>query len=54
MDKLLECAEVNFRMLCDLIQYQLFKEAGAVSSVDEFLYLVHSGDACDIRAEDAD
>ena len=28
MDKLLECAEVNFRMLCDLIRYQMLKEAG--------------------------
>ena len=27
MNKLLECAEVNFRMLCDLIRYQMLKEA---------------------------
>ena len=54
MDKLLECAEVNFRMLCDLIRYQMLKEAGAVSSVEEFLYLVHPGDACDVQEGDAD
>ena len=28
MDKLLECAEVNLRTLCDLIRYQQLKEAG--------------------------
>ena len=54
MDKLLECAEVNFRMLCDLIRYQMLKEAGAVSSVEEFLYLVHPGDACDVQEGDTD
>ena len=54
MDKLLEYAEVNFRMLCDLIRYQMLKEAGAVSSVEEFLYLVHPGDACDVQEGDAD
>ena len=54
MDKLLECAEVNLRMLCDLIRYQMLKEAGAVSSVEEFLYLVHPGDACDVQEGDAD
>ena len=42
MDKLLECAEVNFRMLCDLIRYQQLKEAGVVNSVEEFLRLVLS------------
>ena len=54
MDKLLECAEVNFRMLCDLIRYQQLKEAGVVNSVEEFLYLVRPGDVCDIQEEDAD
>ena len=54
MDKLLECAEVNFRMLCDLIRYQQMKEAGVVNSVEEFLYLVRPGDVCDIQEEDAD
>ena len=28
MDKLLECAEVNLRTLCDLIRYQQLKDAG--------------------------
>ena len=54
MDKLLERAEVNFRMLCDLIRYQQLKEAGVVNSVEEFLYLVRPGDVCDIQEEDAD
>ena len=54
MDKLLECAEVNFRMLCDLIRYQQMKEAGVANSVEEFLYLVRPGDVCDIQEEDAD
>ena len=54
MDKLLECAEVNFRMLCDLIRFQQMKEAGVVNSVEEFLYLVRPGDVCDIQEEDAD
>ena len=54
MDKLLECAEVNFRMLCDLIRYQMLKEAGVVNSVEEFLQLVHPDDVRDISKEDAD
>ena len=54
MDKLLECAEVNLRTLCDLIRYQQLKEAGVVNSVEEFLYLVRPGDVCDIQEEDAD
>ena len=54
MDKLLECAEVNLRTLCDLIRYQQPKEAGVVNSVEEFLYLVRPGDVCDIQEEDAD
>ena len=54
MDKLLECAEVNFRMLCDLIRYQQLKDAGVVGSVEEFLYLVRPGDICDDQEEDAD
>ena len=52
MDKLLECAEVNFRMLCDLIRYQQLKEAGVVSSVEEFLWLIHPDDVR--NEEDAD
>ena len=52
LDKLLECAEVNFRMLCDLIRYQQLKEAGVVSSVEEFLWLINPDD---VRIEeDAD
>ena len=39
MDKLLECAEVNFRTLCDLIRYHRLKDAGVVNSVDESLRL---------------
>ena len=52
LDKLLECAEVNFRMLCDLIRYQQLKEAGVVSSVEEFLWLIHPDDVR--NEEDAD
>ena len=54
LDKLLECAEVNLRTLCDLIRYQQLKEAEVVNSVEEFLYLVRPGDVCDIQEEDAD
>ena len=54
MDKLLECAEVNLRTLCDLIRYQRLKEAGVVNSVEEFLQLVHPDDVRDISEEDAD
>ena len=54
MDKLLECAEVNLRTLCDLIRYQQLKEAGVVYSVEEFLQLVHPNDARDVQKEDAD
>ena len=43
MDKLLEDAEVNFRMICDMVRYQNMKEAGMVYSVDEFLQLLRSG-----------
>lgn len=41
MDKLLECAEIDFRTTCDLFRYQQMKKAGVVNSVDEFLQLVH-------------
>ena len=54
MDKLLECAEVNLRTLCDLIRYQQLKEAGVVNSVEEFLQLVHPDDVRDILKEDTD
>lgn len=39
MDNLLEQAEVNFRTLCDLLRYHYWKQAGAVSSVEEFIEL---------------
>ena len=32
MDKLLEDAEVNFHMICDMVRYQNMKEAGMVHS----------------------
>ena len=54
MDRLLECAEVNLRMLCDLIRYQQLKDAGVVNSVEEFLQLVHPDDVRDVQKEDAD
>ena len=54
MDKLLECAEVNLRTLCDLIRYQQLKDAGAVNSVEEFLQLVHPDDVRDVQKEGAD
>ena len=54
MDKLLECAEVNLRTLCDLIRYQQLKDVGMVNSVEEFLQLVHPDDVRDISKEDAD
>ena len=54
MDKLLECAEVNLRMLCDLIRYQQLKDAGVVNSVEEFLRLVRPDDVYEDQEEDAD
>ena len=54
MDKLLECAEVNLRTLCDLIRYQQLKDAWVVNSVEEFLQLVHPDDVRKISKEDAD
>ena len=52
MDKLLERAEVNFRMLCDLIRYQQLKEAGVVNSVEEFLSMVRPDDFRDMKREE--
>jgi len=40
MDRLLEIAEVNIRTLCDLLRYHYWKQAGAVSSVEEFMDLL--------------
>ena len=44
IDKVLECAEINFRTTCDLIRYRFMKEAGMVHSMDEFLALFCSDD----------
>ena len=52
IDKLLGCAEVNFRMLCDLIRYQQLKEAGVVNSVEEFLSMVRPDDFRDMKREE--
>lgn len=52
IDQLLECVEVNFRTLCDLIRYRHFKAAGMVTSVEEFLTLTHPDEAADLRKED--
>ena len=54
LDKLLECAEVNLRTLCDLIRYQQLKDAGVVNSVEEFLRLVRPDDVLDVQKEDPD
>ena len=53
MDQLLECVEVNFRTICDLIRYRHFKAAGLVSSVEEFLVLIHPDEAADSKEEKA-
>ena len=42
IDKVLECAEINFRTTCDLIRYRFMKDAGIVHSMDEFLALFRS------------
>lgn len=52
MDQLLECAEVNFRTLCDLIRYRYFKSAGLVNSVEEFLALAHPDERTDLKEEE--
>ena len=44
IDKVLECAEINFRTACDLIRYKFMKYAGMVHSMDEFLALFRSDD----------
>ena len=45
IDKVLECAEINFRTTCDLIRYRFMKDAGMVHSMDEFLALFRSDDS---------
>lgn len=52
MDKLLECAEVNFRTTCDLLRYQQMKKAGVVSTMDEFLQMVHPDESEEEQDED--
>ena len=42
IDKVLECAEINFCTTCDLIRYRFMKDAGMVHSMDEFLVLFRS------------
>ena len=42
IDKVLECAEINFRTTCDLIRYRFMKDAEIVHSMDEFLALFRS------------
>ena len=44
IDKVLECAEINFRTTCDLIRYRFMKDAGMIHSMDEFLALFRSDD----------
>ena len=44
IDKVLECAEINFRTTCDLIRYRFMKDAGMVHSMDGFLALFRSND----------
>lgn len=46
MDKLLEDAEVNFRMIWDMVRYQNMKEVGGYSG-DEFLQLLRSSRTTD-------
>ena len=41
IDKLLEHIEVNVRTMCDMVRYKFLRDAGMVSSVDEFLSLLH-------------
>ena len=45
IDKVLECAEINFRTTCDLIRYRFMRDAGMVHSMDEFLALFRSDDS---------
>jgi hypothetical protein len=52
MDKLLECAEINCRTLCDLVRYQYLKRAGIVNSVDEFLQMFHPEAEPDFAEDD--
>ena len=42
--KLLEVSEIDFRTRCDLIRYRMFRDAGIVETVDDFLRLLHPDD----------
>ena len=44
IDKLLECAEVNLRTICDMVRYKFMRDAGMVQSVEEFLALFRPDD----------
>lgn len=37
MNRLLECAEINFRTCCDMIRYSILRDEGVVHSVEEYL-----------------
>lgn len=39
--KLLEVSEINFRTMCDLVRYQMFRAAGIVKTMEEFLELLN-------------
>lgn len=42
--KLLEISEMNFRTMCDLTRYQMFRDAGIIETMDEFLKLLNPVD----------
>ena len=42
--KLLEVSEIDFRTMCDLVRYRMFRDAGIVKTVDDFLKLLHPSD----------
>lgn len=39
--KLLEVSEINFRTMCDLVRYQMFRATGIVKTMEEFLELLN-------------
>ena len=40
----LEVSEIDFRSMCDLVRYRMFRDAGIVKTVDDFLKLLHPSD----------
>lgn len=42
--KLLEVSEINFRTMCDFVRYQVFRNAGMVETMEEFLELLNLTD----------